>query len=159
MNLHYQMFHKLLPIIERTSTYIESNGGADLTFSEELCYMIMSACHFRLGNQMDKLLYADEFCIFCIYANLNNVRKSTSKYLALEKEVSMEASILLKDIYDTTNDLCVLINNNYDRKDEEHRIIENLALECITLTDLQRVRNTHLEENNDLDDNQDDEKI
>ena len=108
---------------------------------------------------MDKLLYADEFCIFCIYANLNNVRKSTSKYLSLEKEVSMEASILLKDIYDTTNDLCVLINNNYDRKDEEHRTIENLALECITLTDLQRVRNTHLEENNDLDDNQDDEKI
>lgn len=156
MNIHYQIFHKLLPLIERTAIYIESNGGADLSFSEELCYMIMASCHYRIGSQIDKLLYSDEFCIFCIYANINNVRKSTSRYLALEKDINVEASILLKDMNNTANDICILINDNYNRE-EEHCIVENLAISCITHSDLQRVKDTNLDSQSDESD--DDEII
>lgn len=157
MNIHYQIFHKLLPLIERTAIYIESNGGADLSFSEELCYLIMSSCHFRIGSQIDKLLYSDEFCIFCMYANINNVRKSTSRYLSLEKDINVEASILLKDMNNTANDICILINENYNRNDKEHETVENLAIPCITSSDFQRVKDTQLDFQND--DSDDDEII
>ena len=157
MNLHYEIFHKLLPLYERTAKYIQANGGNDLSFSEELCYMVMSSCNFRLGNQLDKLLHDDEFCIFCMYANINNIRKSTSRYLSIEKEINTEASILLKDMFDSTNSVCVSINNNYSRDNEGCRIVENLAIDSITLGDMQRIKDNTLNSIDDFDDDDDDD--
>ncbi len=156
MNIHYEIFLKLVPIYERTSKYIDINSVTKLTFSEELCYMILSSCHFRVGHQLDKLLYNDEFCIFCIYSNVNNVRKSVSRYLTLEKDIEKEALILLKDIYDSSNDVCVMINKNYERTESDgHKIVENTAVDCITVGDLQRLKNLLDDDINDDDEDGD----
>jgi hypothetical protein len=136
MNLHYKIFRDCLPRWEYVRSHILFNSSGEASLEEELLFSIVCILDEKLSSIVHKLYEQDEFCIFCMYANLNASRKTIARYLWLEKSIDEEYRIQLEEIQKTMNNLCIKINETYKRG-EGCNIVLNETKEFITLLDKQ----------------------
>lgn len=134
MNLHYKIFKDLLPRWEFVRNHILFNNTGEASLEEELLFSIVCIIDEKLSSIIHGLYELDEFCIFCMYANLNAGRKTLKRYLWLEKGIDEEYRMQLEDIQKTMNNLCININETYERE-SGCKIVLNEAKEHITILD------------------------
>jgi hypothetical protein len=142
MNLHYKIFRDTLPHWEYVRNHILFNNTGEATLEEELLFSIICILDERLSGIVQRLYESDDFCIFCLYANINSSRKTIARYLWLENNIEEEYRIQLEEIQKTMNNLCILINEKYTRE-SGCKIVLNEAKEFITILDKQAFEYIH----------------
>jgi phosphoglycerate-specific signal transduction histidine kinase len=157
MNIQQKMYLVCFSLWKSSAQWLEKNISKEFSFVEELYWSIMFRINFVLANESSSLMNDRDFCIRCKYAAFNNLRKSISRYLAIENQISDDCRNRLNLIYTAVNDLCIEINEKHPKNEHEHEHLKNVMRNEIPHDDRMLLESYY--KNGFIDDEDDDDVI